>query len=96
MERKYRRTGAPPDENVTVLKGTLLAGMGEKFDKSKMLTMNAGNFILTPKEMRHFAMCEGDTMVQVHGVGPFKVNWVNPADVVPRDAPAAAAEKPKS
>jgi hypothetical protein len=86
----------PTDENVTVLKGTFLAGMGEKFDESKMLTMNAGNFILMPKEMRHFAMCKGETIVQVHGVGPFKVNWVNPADVVPPDTPAAAAEKPKS
>jgi hypothetical protein len=27
--------------------------------------------------------------VQVHGAGPFKVNWVNPADVIPPDAPAA-------
>jgi len=86
----------PTDENVTVLKGTFLAGMGEKFDESKLLTMNAGNFILMPKEMRHFAMCKGETIVQVHGVGPFKVNWVNPADVVPPDAPAAAAAKPKS
>jgi hypothetical protein len=89
-------TLAPYDENVTVLKGTFLAGMGEKFDESKLLTMNAGNFILMPKEMRHFAMCKGETIVQVHGVGPFKVNWVNPADVVPPDAPAAAAAIPKS
>ncbi len=31
----------PTDENVTVLKGTFLVGMGETFDDSKMLTMNA-------------------------------------------------------
>jgi len=86
----------PTDENVTVLKGTFLAGMGEKFDESKMLKMNVGSFILMPKEMRHFAMSEGQTIVQVHGVGPFKVNWVNPADVTPADGPAAAAAKPKS
>jgi anti-sigma factor ChrR (cupin superfamily) len=78
----------PTDESVTVLKGTFLAGMGEKFDESKMLTMNVGSFVLMPKEVRHFAMCKGETIVQVHGVGPFKVNWVNPADVAPPDAPA--------
>lgn len=85
----------PTDENVTVLKGTFLAGMGETFDESKMMTMNVGNFVTMPKEMRHFALCKGDTIVQVHGAGPFKVNWVNPSDVQPPDAPAAATAKPK-
>jgi anti-sigma factor ChrR (cupin superfamily) len=85
----------PTDENVTVLKGTFLAGMGETFDETKLTTMNAGNFVTMPKEMRHFAMCKGETIVQVHGAGPFKVNWVNPSEVQPPDAPAGAA-KPKS
>ena len=86
----------PTDENVTVLKGTFLAGMGETFDETKMMTMNVGNFVMMPKEMRHYAMSKGETIVQVHGAGPFKVNWVNPSEVQPPDAPAAAAAKPKS
>ena len=86
----------PTDENVTVLKGTFLVGMGETFDESKLQTMNIGNFVTMPKEMRHFAVAKGETIVQVHGAGPFKVNWVNPADVVPPDAPPAAAAKSKS
>jgi quercetin dioxygenase-like cupin family protein len=85
----------PTDENVTVLKGTFLVGMGESFDESKLQTMNVGNFVLMPKEMRHFATVKGDTIVQVHGTGPFKVNWVNPADVQPPDA-GSAAPKAKS
>jgi quercetin dioxygenase-like cupin family protein len=85
----------PTDENVTVLKGAFLVGMGETFDEAKMQTMNVGNFVSMPKEVRHFAMSKGETIVQVHGAGPFKVNWVNPSDVQPPDAPAAAA-KPKS
>jgi hypothetical protein len=85
----------PTDENVTVLKGTFLVGMGESFDESKMQTMNVGNFVTVAKEMRHFAMSKGETIVQVHATGPFKVNWVNPSEVQPPDAPAAAA-KPKS
>ncbi len=86
----------PTDENVTVLKGTFLAGMGVTFDETKMITMNVGNFVTMPKEMRHFAMSRGETIVQVHGAGPFKVNWVNPSEVQMPDAPAAAAAKPKS
>jgi quercetin dioxygenase-like cupin family protein len=85
----------PTDESVTVLKGTFLVGMGESFDEAKLQPMNVGNFATLPKEMRHFALCKGDTIVQVHGTGPFKVNWVNPSDVQPPDAPSSAA-KPKS
>jgi hypothetical protein len=84
----------PTDENVTVLKGTFLVGMGESFDESKLQTMNVGNFLTMPKEMRHFAASKGESIVQVHGVGPFKVNWVNPAEVIPPDKPAPT-EKPK-
>ncbi len=83
----------PTDENVTVLKGTFLVGMGESFDEAKLQTMNVGNFVTVPKEMRHFGMCKRETIVQVHGAGPFKVNWVNPSEVPPPDVPAA---KPKS
>ena len=85
----------PTDENVTVLKGTFLVAMGESYDETKLQTMNVGNFVTVPKEMRHFASCKGETIVQVHGAGPFKVNWVNPSEVEPPETLAPAA-KPKS
>ncbi len=84
----------PTDENVTVLKGTFLVGMGETFDETKLQPMNFGNFMFIPKEMRHFALNKGETIIQVHGLGPFKVNWVNPAEVIPPDKPAST-EKAK-
>jgi hypothetical protein len=86
----------PTDENLTVLKGTFLVGMGDNIDESKLQTMNVGNFVLMRKEMHHHALCKGETIVQVHGAGPFKVNWVNPSEVPPPDAAPAATAKPKS
>jgi anti-sigma factor ChrR (cupin superfamily) len=86
----------PTDENLTVLKGTFLVAMGETYDETKLQPMNVGNFATMPKEMRHFALCKGETIVQIHAMGPFKVNWVNPSEVQLPDAPAAAAAKPKS
>ncbi len=80
----------PMDENVTVLKGSLLVGMGDAFDETKLTPMNTGNFLTVTKELHHFAMAKGETIVQVHGVGPFKVNFVNPAD-----DPANAGAKAK-
>jgi hypothetical protein len=79
---------------VTVLKGTFLVGMGETFDESKLQPISVGKFVALPKEMRHFGLAKGETIVQVHGAGPFKVNWVNPSEVQAPDAPAAAARKP--
>jgi quercetin dioxygenase-like cupin family protein len=73
----------PSDENITVLRGTFLMGMGETYDPAKMQPLSAGSFSVVPKEMRHFARAKGETLLQAHGIGPFKVNWVNPAEVVP-------------
>jgi len=84
----------PADENITVLKGTLLVGMGENFDEAKLRAMNVGNFVSLPKEMRHFAMSKGETIVQIHGAGPFQANWVNPSEVQPPGAAPGAAAKP--
>jgi len=75
----------PTDEHLTVLKGIFLVGMGDKFDKTKLQPMNVGDFITLSHAMRHFAMAKGENIVQIHGLGPFKVNWVNPADVPPPD-----------
>jgi hypothetical protein len=70
----------PVDENVTVLKGTILIGTGEKFDLAKTQELPAGSYMRMPKKMRHFAAAKGDTIIQVHGIGPFEITYVNPAD----------------
>ena len=66
------------------------SGYTDKLE-ARLQAMNIGNLISMPKEMRHFAMSKGESIVQVHGMGRFKVNWVNPADVSAPDAPAAKA-----
>lgn len=70
----------PTDENVTVLSGTLGAGMGDKFDPAQGQLMNPGGFVTMPQGMHHFAWAKGPTVIQVHGVGPFAFSYVNPAD----------------
>jgi hypothetical protein len=70
----------PTDENVTVLKGTLMVGKGEKFSTDASEALPAGSFARMPKEMRHFAWAKGETIIQVHGIGPFDITYVNAAD----------------
>jgi hypothetical protein len=70
----------PTDENVTVIRGTFMMGKGEKFDASASEALPAGSFVRMPKEMRHFAWAKGEAIIQVHGIGPFEINYVNAAD----------------
>jgi quercetin dioxygenase-like cupin family protein len=70
----------PGDEHVTVLTGTMAFAMGEKFDQAALKTLPVGGYALMPAEMRHFALAKTAAIVQVHGTGPFVLNYVNPAD----------------
>jgi len=70
----------PTDEHVTVISGTLALGMGDKLDEASMKVLPAGSYALLPAEMHHYAMAKTDVTVQVHGMGPFVLTYVNPAD----------------
>jgi quercetin dioxygenase-like cupin family protein len=70
----------PADEYVTVLRGTFLAGMGEQFSADALAPLQAGDFMTMPAADAHFAKTLGVTEVQVHGIGPFQLTYVNPAD----------------
>ena len=70
----------PAVEHVTVISGTFNLGMGEKFDKSKGRALPEGSFAFMPPGMRHFAWTTGETVIQLHGNGPWQINYVNPAD----------------
>ena len=70
----------PGDEHLTVLKGTLLFGMGEKWDDAAMKPLAAGGYKMTPKDTAHFVQFKGDTIVEVVGIGPLSMKYVNPDD----------------
>jgi ChrR-like protein with cupin domain len=70
----------PATEHVTVVKGTFKVGMGEKFDASALTTLPAGTFAALDPGVRHFAEAEGETILQLHGDGPWSLTYVNPAD----------------
>ena len=70
----------PTTENVTVLSGSFHAGMGDKLDAAKGQTFEPGGFAALPTGMNHYAWATTETIVQVHGNGPFAIVYVNPAD----------------
>jgi hypothetical protein len=67
-------------EHVTVISGQLNLGMGDKFDESKGNAMPAGTFGFLAPHMKHFAWATGETVIQLHGIGPWEIVYVNPKD----------------
>ncbi len=70
----------PARENVSVLSGTIKVGMGDQFDASKMMSFGAGSFAYMDPSMHHYAAASGETVIQIHGMSPLKINYINPAD----------------
>jgi quercetin dioxygenase-like cupin family protein len=70
----------PADEHVTVIEGTLNMGMGDTYDEKKCTEMHAGAFAALKKGTAHYIHTKGECIVQVHGVGPWGIIYVNAAD----------------
>ena len=70
----------PGVEHVTVLSGTFHIGAGDKFDTSKGQALNAGGMAIMPAKSPHYAWTTGETVIQLHGIGPSGTTYINPAD----------------
>jgi len=70
------------------------SGWENRFDEAKLQAMNVGISSQCRKRCGTSVCCKRRDHRTGPRRGPFKVNWVNPSEVQPPDAPAAA--KPKS
>jgi quercetin dioxygenase-like cupin family protein len=70
----------PNDENITVISGTFNIGTGNTLDEKNGKALKAGGFLHMPKGMQHFAWFTEETIIQLHGLGPQGITYVNPAD----------------
>lgn len=80
----------PGVEHVTVISGALDIALGEKFDPEKLKSLPVGGFVVMPPRTAHFARVKDETVLQVHGTGPWGITFVNPDDD-PRKAPSASS-----
>ena len=67
-------------ERITVMAGTFLLAMGDKLDRASAKPLKTGSYGFWPAGMVHTTWAQGETIVQVHGVGPWLITYVNPAD----------------
>lgn len=71
------------EEHVTVISGAFGMSTGKSHDRSMAPLLPEGSFVRIPADEPHFAWTDRETVVQINGVGPFDVEYVN-ADDDPR------------
>jgi hypothetical protein len=70
----------PAYERVTVLSGILHFAHGEEFDRTKTQALEAGGVAIMPPGAPMFGYTEEETIIQLHGTGPWGIKYVNPED----------------
>lgn len=67
------------DEQLTVLSGTFILHLGGSLD-APAHDLRTGAYHFLPGKMHHAAEAKGETVLEVHGVGPFDIHFLDPAD----------------
>jgi hypothetical protein len=68
----------PEDEHATVISGEIAIGLGKSFLAEALCPLAVGSYALIPRERPHFTRYAAGTIVQVHGLGPLVVNYLEP------------------
>jgi quercetin dioxygenase-like cupin family protein len=69
----------PAYERVTVLSGTFYFSPGEAYDESKVKVLAPGSVAIMPSGTPMFGYTKDETVIQLHGVGPWGMSYVNAA-----------------
>lgn len=70
----------PAYERVTVLSGALHFAHGEEFDREKTHELREGGVAIMAPGDPMFGYTEEDTVIQLHGTGPWGIKYIAPAD----------------
>lgn len=62
-------------------------GAGPVFDKTKTHALAPGDVSIMQARTQHFAWTSEETVLQLHGTGPWGITYINPADDPRRKAP---------
>jgi quercetin dioxygenase-like cupin family protein len=65
----------PVDEHITVVQGTWLFGVGERYDTAALHALPTGAYAFAPAGTTMFAASPDAAVVQIFGNGPFRIIW---------------------
>lgn len=67
-------------ENITIISGTLYLGSGDKVEGAHAQALKPAGYHYLPAKAHHYAFTKTATVVQIHGDGPFDINYIDPQD----------------
>ena len=70
----------PAVEHVTVISGTYYFAGGDTFDHASATMLTPGSVAIMPAGHPMYSWTKEETIVQVHGVGPWGTKYLNPAN----------------
>lgn len=70
----------PTNEVVKVLSGKLHYGMADKLNMGEAKTLIVGHSVTMKAKMNHWVHAPAPATVQVSGMGPFQITYVNPKE----------------
>lgn len=70
----------PTVERVTVLEGTFYFAHGDTYDPAKTTALGPGSVAIMPPSAPMFGYTKGETVIQLHGTGPWGLTYLNSAD----------------
>lgn len=70
----------PAYERVTVLSGTFHFAHGREFRRDETRALAPHSVAIMPQGTPMFGYTEGETVIQLHGTGPWGIQYVNPQD----------------
>jgi quercetin dioxygenase-like cupin family protein len=70
----------PAYERVTVLSGTLHFAHGDSFDAARTIALTPGSVAIMPPGAPMFGYTKEETVIQLHGTGPWGLQYLDPAD----------------
>jgi len=66
----------PIDEHITVVQGTWYFAQGDEYQPEALRKLPTGSYAFAPAGSSMFGFSPDGAIVQVHGVGPFKIHWL--------------------
>jgi quercetin dioxygenase-like cupin family protein len=70
----------PAFERVTVLSGIFHFAHGDTYDPSKTTALGPGSVAIMPAGAPMFGYTKEDSIIQLHGTGPWGLTYLNPTD----------------
>lgn len=64
-------------ENVTVISGTVMFGLGDTINAAKAMSFGPGTVVSIPAGVHHYAIAKSGAVLEISGIGPDTTTYVH-------------------